>query len=617
MAEDKTKKENNVAEKKDATSFRDKIQNNKTRNVQNNRLLYDPDYRHHNFLNSNLTREEDLEEKEQTENSEEQEKTEEEQSEQQQNSQNQNLKEDKTINVKTKTREKLRVKGKSKMNIATFILKFQKYKFIIIIGGCALLLLFVLIIFGAIGDEESDDNLNSYCSAGTGGNLLSFLEGWEGNEGYCDVNGEKGYKSANLGDGAITLGSGFTNLAMDSEVIEYIHDNGWEAYYPGDTVSLGMCVPISIFEKVQLFAIEKTYAKAIDDAASKYNVVLNQYQKDALTDFNYNQGPAYSENLISAYASGGYSGLWNEMKIHTKGGMPGIMKRLKAEFALFVTGDYSDQNLFYSRGIGNFDDYNSEGVLSRRLTCTTNISTKNYTQATSAGLNDVLTKTLKDALQEHHTNYKQFNETILSSVIKAGVGTRDGVVAAAVSLVGGLYENYQIRIPYTYGGQHGYALSTATNPLGSSFYGADPNWGQYIGNYYSGGYGPYHYYGPDCSGFVMWSLHNGGMKAYPGMSTTYFNLGRNITLNGKRVGDPGDLMVHPGHIMLIVGVDDEQKVYYIAHAAGGKEGVKVSTVGFSDSYNQVVKMDNFYANDGNREFTNATDFANVFRAGEL
>lgn len=615
MAEEKKINKNNVANNQNATSFRDK--KNSSRPTNNNRLLYDPEYRQHNFLNSNIAREDD---EEQEESSEEEEKeTEEKQdNEQEENNEEQKSKENtNSPKVEGTIREKLRVKGKTKMHKGTFILKFQKFKIIIIIGAIALLLLFVLILFGAIGDEESDDNYNSYCATGTGGNLLSFLESWEGNEGYCDVNGEKGYTAKNLGDGAITLGSGFTNLAMDNDVVNYIQENGWSEYFPGNTVTEGMCVPIPVFERVQLFAIEKTYAKAIDDAASKYNVVLTQYQKDALTDFNYNQGTAYSDSLLSAYASGGYSGLWNEMKIHTKGGMAGIKKRLKAEFALFVTGDYSDQNLFYSRSITNFDDYNSEGVLSRRLVCTGNVSTKNYTKSTSNGLNDVLTKQLKDALLEHHTNYKQFNESILSSVIKAGVGTRDGVVAAAVSLVAGLYENYQIRIPYTYGGQHGYALSTAASPLGSSFYGADPTWGKYIGNFYLGGYGPYHYYGPDCSGFVMWSLHNGGMKAYPGISTNYASLGRNITLNGKRVGDPGDLMVHPGHIMLIVGVDDEQKVYYIAHAAGGQQGVKINSVDFTDSYNQVVKMDNFYANADNREYTNSTDFANAFRAGEL
>lgn len=464
------------------------------------------------------------------------------------------------------------------------------------------------------GKKTCEEN---YFCEGTNGDLISFLANWEGNEGFCTIDGQTGYLAKNLGDGATTVGPGFTNFAMTSDVVNYIYSKGYSKYYPGNTVSPGMCVPISVFNDVQLYAIETSYAKSVETAAQKYGVSLTPFQKDALTDFNYNQGTGYINELMSAYASGGYEGLWNAMSRHTKGGMAGIKKRLKGEFALFVTGDYSDQGKFYDRTIGNFYDYDSEGVMSREMVCVGDIDTKNYTKETSSGLNDVLTKTIAEALKDHHTTYKQFNESILNSVIKAGVGTRDGVVAAAVSLVAGLYENYQIRLPYTYGGQHGYALNSAANPLGSSFYGVDPSWGKYIGNFYLSGYGPYHYYGPDCSGFVMWALHNGGMKAYPGTSTNYPSLGRNITLNGKRVGDPGDLMGHPGHIMLIVGVDDAKKVYYVAHASGGSEGVKISTIGFSNSYNYVVKMDNFYANASNREYTNSSSFTNAFRAGEL
>ncbi len=50
--------------------------------------------------------------------------------------------------------------------------------------------------------------------------------------------------------------------------------------------------------------------------------------------------------------------------------LSGLKKRRKAEFALFVTGDYTDQNLFYSRGLDNYDDFNSEGVLQRQAICT-------------------------------------------------------------------------------------------------------------------------------------------------------------------------------------------------------------------------------------------------------
>ena len=45
------------------------------------------------------------------------------------------------------------------------------------------------------------------------------------------------------------------------------------------------------------------------------------------------------------------------------------MSRRKAEFALFVTGDYTDQGLFYSRDNENYDYYDSEGVMDREAIC--------------------------------------------------------------------------------------------------------------------------------------------------------------------------------------------------------------------------------------------------------
>ena len=117
-------------------------------------------------------------------------------------------------------------------------------------------------------------------------------------------------------------------------------------------------------------------------------MTLTQYQKDALTSFNYNLGTGYTENLIAAYANGGYEGLWNYMKqfYHSNGReLDGLRKRRKAEFALFVTGDYTDQGLFYMRGLDNYDDYDSENVMAREAICSTSVSGFSLPLPTTSG----------------------------------------------------------------------------------------------------------------------------------------------------------------------------------------------------------------------------------------
>lgn len=526
-------------------------------------------------------------------------------------------------------KERLYVKGNTKIDTFTAILNWKKYIIIFGIAGFVLLIILVLGILSSLISDDAD-GYNSYCQTGTNGTLLSFITSWEGGEDLkhsCDDN--TGYIGYDIGDGTISIGSGMTNYVISGSIASnYIKEKGWDIYFnknynytdadPHYRVDVGLCVPKNVINDLKLLVLEENFAKPIDEAAAKYNVELTQYQKDAITCFNYNLGPAHTEELVSAYASDGYEGLWNAMKDYASacingncGPLDSLKKRRKAEFALFVTGDYSDQGLFYSRGLDNYDFYDSEKVMSRRARCEGDIST-NYNQMTSNGLNDVLTIPLKDKLDELGTSYEEFNEYILNNVIKSGVGTREGVVAAAVSLVGGLYEKYNIRIPYTWAGQHGGNISGISNPAGGEFFGVHPLWGSSISYYVHNSEvnRTYYHYGPDCSGFVMWALHNGGMKVN-------YSTANRTSLNGKRVGDPGDLMWHPGHIMLVVGVDDEAQKYYIAHAAGGDEGTKINTVNFTDSYNKIIKMDSFYANENNIVYNDAETFAEAFKAGQL
>ncbi len=245
----------------------------------------------------------------------------------------------------------------------------------------------------------------------------------------------------------------------------------------------------------------------------------------------------------------------------------------------------------------------------------------NYTLSTSEGLNDVITSSLRYVLESMGTSVEAFNDYMLSEIINAGVGTRDAAVVSAVSMVAGLYQYYGIRIPYAYGGQHGRVMDhngVDINRTATTFYGVDPNWGSRITPYtvpFENGSTTYYYYGPDCSGFISQVLYNAGFDNDVATSGTQGNYGpkRSLIENGRPTGQPGDLMWHEGHIMMIVGVDEAAQVYYIAHASGGKQGVKINSVSFSESGEYVVDMTEWYANNA-LEITDE-EFIERFRNG--
>ncbi len=229
---------------------------------------------------------------------------------------------------------------------------------------------------------QTDENSNSSSMCATNSdsaNIFTYISTFEGVTDAC--NGGTGYLAEDLKDGTITVGHGVTNYLLGNKnIADYIDKNGWSKYFRrngnGYMVNEGDCIPTSVADKIKIYAIPTIYAPAIDTAAQKYGVTFTQYQKDALTSFNYNLGAGHTDSLVKAYADGGYEGLWNEMKqyVTSKGKkLDGLKKRRKSEFALFVTGDYTDQGKFYSRSLTNYDDYDSEGVLSRQAICSNGI----------------------------------------------------------------------------------------------------------------------------------------------------------------------------------------------------------------------------------------------------
>ena len=223
---------------------------------------------------------------------------------------------------------------------------------------------------------------SSYCNTSSStANLDSFINGWEGHEGLCNNN--TGYYAKKLKDGAdFTVGYGVTEYDVRTKYMKpFIDEHNWGSYFRVNSEGLydlkpGDCVPIEVIDSIKSHAIEEKYAPAVRKADEKYNTNLTQYQLDALIDLNYNRGNGIDE-AVKAYSEGGYEALWNVIKTNLGERSktdPAIrlamQKRRKGEFALFVTGDYTDQGKFYDhRGVSDYDNYNSEGVLERVAQC--------------------------------------------------------------------------------------------------------------------------------------------------------------------------------------------------------------------------------------------------------
>ncbi len=221
------------------------------------------------------------------------------------------------------------------------------------------------------------------------------------------------------------------------------------------------------------------------------------------------------------------------------------------------------------------------------------------------------------------------DELLKQRVEEAGYKTRAGAVAAARFLT----LEFPYQIPYFYengrlgeDGAHvvdgegryyhqGLYLSDSKmeniSPTfsGPAIWGCDlrnwedePYFGYYIGKLMPNGL--------DCSGFVAWTLVNGGFD--PGDIGAGENegiyqmtdLGKFTPLDmdviNSGVIKVGDLFNYWGHIAIIIGYDGEH--YYVAESLPNFDGVDVRIYTKEEAVNMfrfVVLMDDFYKEDGN------------------
>lgn len=205
-----------------------------------------------------------------------------------------------------------------------------------------------------------------------------------------------------------------------------------------------------------------------------------------------------------------------------------------------------------------------------------------------------------ELLEANNMTVESYNEFLTESIEKAGVGTRDGVIAAATSLIGSIAE-MGYKLNYQWGGKY-------------SNIGINSNWGNRLPaavinnncSSHESQYGPntcvnnYAWYGFDCTGFVDWVVINGMQDATIThndiLASTHISLDKN-----RAVCKPGGSLASEkeGHRVLVVGIDDEKKQYIVAEATGSRidqnsGGVKISRYSYGKSDYFCQNFENIY-----------------------
>lgn len=200
----------------------------------------------------------------------------------------------------------------------------------------------------------------------------------------------------------------------------------------------------------------------------------------------------------------------------------------------------------------------------------------------------------------------QYNTGLYNNVRTAGYKTREGVVAAALYLSSYI----DVHIPYFWSGGHFHSYY-GYNDSGNNFMGVPNKWGCDVKMAYGGTDvqqdGVAYPFGMDCSGFVVWSIYNGGY--YTGSESQQLRISTSsvpssiggisvssVTFkNSKGQVKPGDIAYKSGHVGLVVEVSGNK--IKIAEEKGYKDGLVITEHSYSSkSFSHIVLMDNFYNN---------------------
>lgn len=243
---------------------------------------------------------------------------------------------------------------------------------------------------------------------------------------------------------------------------------------------------------------------------------------------------------------------------------------------------------------------------------------------TSSGIMNATQVNAGTFLAQNGSSVKEFNDKLLETVKKDGIGTRQAVVDSAMLLIN-TFGAYGIKLPYSYlgGWGSGYTDKSGNNHnfYSTSLYGLNPYFGEeiYVGDTFGYTYKKtYYYLGFDCSGFVTWALTNGGVdhpivratdykttgnvKKYPAQCV---KTGNGCSYSDVYVAQPGDVFSNSHHVVLVLKYEESNERYIVAEAGGKDLGVLIKTRSL-DSLKKngyyAVDMTDYYENHVNKNY---------------
>ncbi len=208
-------------------------------------------------------------------------------------------------------------------------------------------------------------------------NIKDFINVFEGSGGYCD-SGKTQYKAYQNSGDRITIGYGVTS-----------------DYLP-NLVKDGQCIDVDEVDAAEIKAINTKRNSVIKPIFSTAAVTLSEHQEDAMTSMAYNGCGSFFADIAKAAKKDDLEAVWKAMKDCTNGGMLGLQRRRKAEFALYVTGDYNSANEYKEKSWSStdYDNYDSDGVIAKKASGSS--STCSFSGSSSQIKSAVVEKALEE-----------------------------------------------------------------------------------------------------------------------------------------------------------------------------------------------------------------------------
>lgn len=321
------------------------------------------------------------------------------------------------------------------------------------------------------------------------------------------------------------------------------------------------------------------------DKDDNYYTLSQQNQKVPLDWVENNVGNFYYKNCPCNLNDQSMTECWDSNGQWLDGGHGNGMSQIGSYYLA------KELNYTYDQIIDYY--YGDQGVTISKKSFVSSIAGLDIKATTGASY--TLDKPITDYLSSTGSNVDDYNSFIKNNVENAGVGTRAGVVTAAVSMINYLYDNFNTKLPYYWGGS-------------SQIIGIPSDLGSYSPSSTSRGGNINYYKSFDCSGFVSWSIRNGGYNFSRRTTVGFdndFSSDSCLITDESCIGQPGDLInSYDCHVQMIVSVDEETNKYYVAESTGDLGVIMRQWNMHSEncgerSPTKILHMDSFYNNASN------------------